>query len=147
MPKFTKTKTQKVIFWSIVFIVAVFLGVTFFPDAEAATFKEEKFCWTPPTERESGDALKPEEIKHYEMWSDYNGDGIKSDRFPDVPAGTNCVTITPIKSNELCVDGYTIDTDNLKSKVSNKVCRIPKLDGGTIPPVISSPPKQLMMIE
>jgi len=145
----TVNKMKKIIILIILFSLN---GVV-----SAATYQDEEFCWTPPTERESGAPLKPEEIVSYQMWHDYNGDGIKGTKLPVVLAGSNCITVTPIKANELCVDGYTLGLAGdgsgkvLQSKVSNKVCRFPKEIVIAPPPppspIIGSPPLPPRMLK
>ena len=110
---------------------------------EAAEYQEMESCWTAPTERESGAALDISEIKSFEIAYDYQGDGLPDVWMPSVTdTSVRCVKFTPAKANEVCFKGITIDTNDIQSALSNKVCKMPEL----VPAVPDTPPKPPSMV-
>ena len=110
---------------------------------EAAEYKEMESCYTLPTERENGAVLDISEIKSIEINYDYQGDGILSVwNWSVTDTSVNCVKFTPTKANEVCFKGFTIDTNDLESSMSNMVCKMPEL----VPVLPDTPPKPPSMV-
>lgn len=107
--------------------IAISLLIIAAPAAQAAvTYKPIQQCWTPPTERESGEALPLSEIRGYAITHKITGSTTTfAPLGAEVASPTTCVTYTPTLANEVCFSGKTIDTDGLASANAEPVCKLP----------------------
>lgn len=79
--------------------------------------KSVDLSWSPPTNRENGDDLPPEEIASYEI---YITNGIATAVIP-VPAPATSKTINDLSPGKYLLSIAAIDTDGLKSAPSDLI--------------------------